>query len=355
MKTYLVTGAAGFIGANYIKYILAKHNDIKVVILDALTYAGNLGTIAKDIDNERCVFIKGDICSRDVVDGLFAEYRFYYVVNFAAESHVDRSIENPQLFLITNILGTQNLLDCARRAWVMGKDEQGYPTWRKGVRYHQVSTDEVYGDLPLDRPDLFFTENTPIHTSSPYSASKASADLFVLAYHRTFGTPVTVSRCSNNYGPYHFPEKLIPLMISRALADEELPVYGNGENVRDWLHVSDHCEAIDLIIHKGKVGEVYNIGGHNERTNLQVVQTILKALDKPESLIKYVKDRPGHDRRYAIDPTKIETELGWKPKYNFDTGIAQTIQWYLDNEDWWKHIISGEYQNYFAEMYKDRL
>ena len=355
MKTYLVTGAAGFIGANYIKYILAKHNDIKVVILDALTYAGNLGTIAKDIDNERCVFIKGDICNRDVVDGLFAEYRFDYVVNFAAESHVDRSIENPQLFLITNILGTQNLLDCARRAWVMGKDEQGYPTWRKGVRYHQVSTDEVYGDLPLDRPDLFFTENTPIHTSSPYSASKASADLFVLAYHRTFGTPVTVSRCSNNYGPYHFPEKLIPLMISRALADEELPVYGNGENVRDWLHVSDHCEAIDLIIHKGKVGEVYNIGGHNERTNLQVVQTILKALDKPESLIKYVKDRPGHDRRYAIDPTKIETELGWKPKYNFDTGIAQTIQWYLDNEDWWKHIISGEYQNYFAEMYKDRL
>ena len=355
MKTYLVTGAAGFIGANYIKYILAKHNDIKVVILDALTYAGNLGTIAKDIDNERCVFIKGDICSRDVVDGLFAEYRFDYVVNFAAESHVDRSIENPQLFLITNILGTQNLLDCARRAWVMGKDEQGYPTWRKGVRYHQVSTDEVYGDLPLDRPDLFFTENTPIHTSSPYSASKASADLFVLAYHRTFGTPVTVSRCSNNYGPYHFPEKLIPLMISRALADEELPVYGNGENGRDWRHVSDHCEAIDLIIHKGKVGEVYNIGGHNERTNLQVVQTILKALDKPESLIKYVKDRPGHDRRYAIDPTKIETELGWKPKYNFDTGIAQTIQWYLDNEDWWKHIISGEYQNYFAEMYKDRL
>lgn len=355
MKTYLVTGAAGFIGANYLKYILAKHSDIKVVVLDALTYAGNLGTIANDIDNERCFFVKGDICDRELADRLFGEYKFDYVVNFAAESHVDRSIENPQLFLMTNILGTQNLLDAARRAWVTGKDEYGYPTWRKGVRYHQVSTDEVYGDLPLDRPDLFFTENTPIHTSSPYSASKASADLFVLAYHRTFGTPVTVSRCSNNYGPYHFPEKLIPLMISRALADEELPVYGNGENVRDWLHVSDHCEAIDLIIHKGKVGEVYNIGGHNERTNLQVVQTILKALDKPESLIKYVKDRPGHDRRYAIDPTKIETELGWKPKYNFDTGIAQTIQWYLDNEDWWKHIISGEYQNYFAEMYKDRL
>ena len=355
MKTYLVTGAAGFIGANYLKYILAKHSDIKVVVLDALTYAGNLGTIANDIDNERCFFVKGDICDRELADRLFGEYKFDYVVNFAAESHVDRSIENPQLFLMTNILGTQNLLDAARRAWVTGKDEYGYPTWRKGVRYHQVSTDEVYGDLPLDRPDLFFTENTPIHTSSPYSASKASADLFVLAYHRTFGTQVTVSRCSNNYGPYHFPEKLIPLMISRALADEELPVYGNGENVRDWLHVSDHCEAIDLIIHKGKVGEVYNIGGHNERTNLQVVQTILKALDKPESLIKYVKDRPGHDRRYAIDPTKIEIELGWKPKYNFDTGIAQTIQWYLDNEDWWKHIISGEYQNYFAEMYKDRL
>ena len=263
------------------------------------------------------------------------------VVNFAAESHVDRSIENPEIFLQTNILGTAVMMDACRKYGIQ--------------RYHQVSTDEVYGDLPLDRPDLFFTEETPIHTSSPYSSSKAGADLLVLAYHRTYGLPVTVSRCSNNYGPYHFPEKLIPLMISRALADEELPVYGNGENVRDWLHVSDHCEAIDLIIHKGKVGEVYNIGGHNERTNLQVVQTILKALDKPESLIKYVKDRPGHDRRYAIDPTKIETELGWKPKYNFDTGIAQTIQWYLDNEDWWKHIISGEYQNYFAEMYKDRL
>lgn len=352
MKTYLVTGAAGFIGANYIKYILAKHDDIKVVILDALTYAGNLGTIAKDIDDERCFFVKGDICDRILADELFAKYKFDYVVNFAAESHVDRSIENPQLFLMTNILGTQNLLDAARRAWVTGKDESGYPTWRNGVRYHQVSTDEVYGSLGAEG---FFTEKTPLCPHSPYSASKTSADMVVMAYHDTYKMPVTITRCSNNYGPYHFPEKLIPLMISRALADEELPVYGNGENVRDWLHVSDHCEAIDLIIHKGKVGEVYNIGGHNERTNLQVVQTILKALDKPESLIKYVKDRPGHDRRYAIDPTKIETELGWKPKYNFDTGIAQTIQWYLDNEDWWKHIISGEYQNYFAEMYKDRL
>ena len=352
MKTYLVTGAAGFIGANYIKYILAKHDDIKVVILDALTYAGNLGTIAKDIDDERCFFVKGDICDRILADELFAKYKFDYVVNFAAESHVDRSIENPQLFLMTNILGTQNLLDAARRAWVTGKDESGYPTWRNGVRYHQVSTDEVYGSLGAEG---FFTEKTPLCPHSPYSASKTSADMVVMAYHDTYKMPITITRCSNNYGPYHFPEKLIPLMISRALADEELPVYGNGENVRDWLHVSDHCEAIDLIIHKGKVGEVYNIGGHNERTNLQVVQTILKALDKPESLIKYVKDRPGHDRRYAIDPTKIETELGWKPKYNFDTGIAQTIQWYLDNEDWWKHIISGEYQNYFAEMYKDRL
>ena len=352
MKTYLVTGAAGFIGANYIKYILAKHDDIKVVILDALTYAGNLGTIAKDIDEERCFFVKGDICDRILADELFAKYKFDYVVNFAAESHVDRSIENPQLFLMTNILGTQNLLDAARRAWVTGKDEQGYPTWRKGVRYHQVSTDEVYGSLGAEG---FFTENTPLCPHSPYSASKTSADMVVMAYHDTYRMPVTITRCSNNYGPYHFPEKLIPLMISRALADEALPVYGTGENVRDWLHVSDHCEAIDLIIHKGRVGEVYNVGGHNERTNLEVVKTILKALNKPESLIKFVTDRPGHDRRYAIDPTKLETELGWKPKYNFDTGIQQTIQWYLDNEDWWKHILSGEYSNYFDNMYGDRL
>ena len=354
MKTYLVTGAAGFIGANYIKYILAKHSDIKVVILDALTYAGNLGTIAKDIDNERCVFIKGDIGSRDVVDSLFAEYRFDYVVNFAAESHVDRSIENPQLFLITNILGTQNLLDCARRAWVMGKDEQGYPTWRKGVRYHQVSTDEVYGDLPLDRPDLFFTEETPIHTSSPYSSSKAAADLLVLAYHRTYGLPVTISRCSNNYGPYHFPEKLIPLMIANALNDKPLPVYGEGLNVRDWLYVEDHCKAIDLIIHKGRVGEVYNIGGHNEMKNIDIVKIICKALDKPESLITYVTDCKGHDMRYAIDPTKIHNELGWLPETMFKDGIQKTIQWYLDNKEWWETIISGEYQNYYEKMYKNR-
>ena len=351
MKTYLVTGAAGFIGANYIKYILAKHDDIKIIILDALTYAGNLETISHDIDNERCFFVKGNICDRNLADQLFADYKFDYIVNFAAESHVDRSIENPQLFLQTNILGTQNLLDAARRAWVTGKDEHGYPTWRKDVRYHQVSTDEVYGSLGAEG---FFTEETPLHTSSPYSSSKASADLFVLAYHRTFGLPVTISRCSNNYGPYHFPEKLIPLIISRALNDEELPVYGTGENVRDWLHVYDHCVAIDLIIRKGRVGEVYNVGGHNERTNLEVVKTILKALGKPESLIKFVSDRKGHDMRYAIDPTKLETELGWKPKYTFDTGIPQTIDWYLNNKEWWENIISGEYKNYFQNMYVDK-
>ena len=337
----LVTGGAGFIGGNFVHHMVNKYPDYQIVNLDLLTYAGNLETLKPVEDKPNYKFVKGDIADEAFIMDLFEKEKFDVVVNFAAESHVDRSIEDPGIFVQTNVMGTRVLLDASRKFGVK--------------RYHQVSTDEVYGDLPLDRPDLFFTENTPIHTSSPYSASKARADLFVLASHRTFGTPVTVSRCSNNYGPYHFPEKLIPLMISRALADEELPVYGNGENVRDWLHVSDHCEAIDLIIHKGKVGEDYNIGGHNERTNLQVVQTILKALDKPESLIKYVKDRPGHDRRYAIDPTKIETELGWKPKYNFDTGIAQTIQWYLDNEDWWKHIISGEYQNYFAEMYKDRL
>ena len=337
----LVTGGAGFIGGNFVHHMVNKYPDYQIVNLDLLTYAGNLETLKPVEDKPNYKFVKGDIADEAFIMDLFEKEKFDVVVNFAAESHVDRSIEDPGIFVQTNVMGTRVLLDASRKFGVK--------------RYHQVSTDEVYGDLPLDRPDLFFTENTPIHTSSPYSASKASADLFVLAYHRTFGTPVTVSRCSNNYGPYQFPEKLITLMISRALADEELPVYGNGENVRDWLHVSDHCEAIDLIIHKGKVGEVYNIGGHNERTNLQVVQTILKALDKPESLIKYVKDRPGHDRRYAIAPTKIETELGWKPKYNFDTGIAQTIQWYLDNEDWWKHIISGEYQNYFAEMYKDRL
>ena len=344
MKTYLVTGAAGFIGANYIKYLLHKkyiNEDIKVIILDALTYAGNLGTIKDDIDEKRCVFVKGDIRDHELVDRLFAENDIDYLVNFAAESHVDRSITDPESFVRTNVMGTTTLLDACRTYGIK--------------RYHQVSTDEVYGDLPLDRPDLFFTEETPLHTSSPYSSSKASADLFVLAYHRTYGLPVTVSRCSNNYGPYHFPEKLIPLIISRALNDEELPVYGKGDNVRDWLYVTDHCKAIDLVVRKGRVGEVYNIGGHNERTNLEVVKTILKALNKPESLIKFVTDRPGHDRRYAIDPTKIETELGWKPEYTFDTGIVKTIEWYLNNKDWWEHIISGEYTKYFENMYGERL
>ena len=337
----LVTGGAGFIGGNFVHYMVNKYPEDMIVNLDLLTYAGNLETLKPVEDKPNYKFIRGDIADRPFIMELFKKEKFDVVVNFAAESHVDRSITDPGIFVRTNVMGTQTLLDAAKEYGVK--------------RYHQVSTDEVYGDLPLDRPDLFFTEETPIHTSSPYSASKASADLFVLAYHRTFGLPVTVSRCSNNYGPYHFPEKLIPLMISRALADESLPVYGKGENVRDWLHVSDHCAAIDLIIRKGRVGEIYNIGGHNERTNLEVVKTILKALNKPESLIQYVTDRPGHDRRYAIDPTKIETELGWKPQYTFDTGIAMTIQWYLDNQDWWKHILSGEYSNYFEKMYGERL
>ena len=339
--TIIVTGGAGFIGSNFVFHMLNKYPDYRIVCLDCLTYAGNLSTLEPVMDNPNFRFVKESITDREAVYKLFEEEKPDMVVNFAAESHVDRSIENPEVFLDTNIKGTAVLMDACRKYGIK--------------RYHQVSTDEVYGDLPLDRPDLFFTETTPLHTSSPYSSSKASADLFVLAYHRTFGLPVTISRCSNNYGPYHFPEKLIPLMISRALADEELPVYGKGENVRDWLHVSDHCEAIDLIIHKGKVGEVYNVGGHNERTNLEVVKTILKALDKPESLIKFVTDRPGHDMRYAIDPTKLETELGWKPKYNFDTGIAQTIEWYLNNKEWWQNILSGEYANYFDKMYGNRL
>ena len=337
----LVTGGAGFIGGNFVHHMVNKYPDYEIVNLDLLTYAGNLETL-KPVENKpNYKFYKGDIADKEFIMDLFEKEKFDIVVNFAAESHVDRSITNPEIFVHSNVLGTVTLLDASRKYGVK--------------RYHQVSTDEVYGDLPLDRPDLFFTETTPLHTSSPYSSSKASADLFVLAYHRTFGLPVTISRCSNNYGPYHFPEKLIPLMISRALADEELPVYGKGENVRDWLHVSDHCQAIDLIIHKGRVGEVYNVGGHNERTNLEVVKTILKALNKPESLIKYVTDRPGHDMRYAIEPTKLETELGWKPQYTFDTGIQQTIQWYLDNKEWWQNIINGSYQNYFEKMYGDRL
>lgn len=339
--TIIVTGGAGFIGSNFIFYQLKNHPDDRIVCLDKLTYAGNLETLKSVMDNENFRFVKADIADKQAVEALFEEEKPDIVVNFAAESHVDRSIEDPSIFLKTNILGTQVLMDACRKFEVK--------------RYHQVSTDEVYGDLPLDRPDLFFTEETPIHTSSPYSSSKAGADLLVLAYYRTFGLPVTITRCSNNYGPYHFPEKLIPLIISRALADESLPVYGKGENIRDWLYVEDHCAAIDLVIRKGRVGEVYNIGGHNEKTNLEVVKTILKQLGKPESLITFVTDRPGHDMRYAIDPAKIHRELGWLPQTNFDDGIKKTIDWYLDNKQWWQNILSGEYQNYFDSMYSNRL
>ena len=338
--TILVTGGAGFIGSNFVYYELQKHPEDRVVCLDALTYAGNLESLEDAMKNPQFRFVRGDITDRAAVEKLFEEEHPDIVVNFAAESHVDRSVEDPGLFLRTNIMGTQTMMDASRKYGVK--------------RYHQVSTDEVYGDLPLDRPDLFFTEETHIHTSSPYSASKAGADLLVLAYARTFGLPVSITRCSNNYGPYHFPEKLIPLMITRALADESLPVYGNGLNVRDWLYVEVHCAAIDLVMRKGREGEVYNVGGHNERTNLDVVKTVLKELGKPESLITYVKDRPGHDRRYAIDPTKIHNELGWLPATTFDDGIRRTVRWYLDHQDWWKHILAGEYQNYYEHMYGNR-
>ena len=336
-----VTGGTGFIGGNFVQYMVKKYPDYEILNLDLLTYAGNLETL-KPVENEpNYRFVRGDIADRSFIMDLFAKEKFDVVVNFAAESHVDRSISEPGIFVQTNVMGTQVLLDACKEYGVK--------------RFHQVSTDEVYGDLPIDRPDLFFHEDTPLHTSSPYSSSKASADLFVMAYERTFGLPVTISRCSNNYGPYQFPEKLIPLILSRALEDEPLPVYGKGENVRDWLHVEDHCTAIDLIIHNGQSGEIYNVGGHNEKTNLEVVKTILKEVGKPESLIEFVTDRPGHDLRYAIDPSKIERELGWKPRYNFDTGIRQTIQWYLDNKGWWENIISGEYEKYFEKMYGERL
>ena len=341
MRTYLVTGGAGFIGSNYIHYMFQKYdNEIRIINVDKLTYAGNLENL-KDIENrENYTFVKADICDSEAIMKIFDENDIDRVVHFAAESHVDRSITDPEAFVRTNVMGTTTLLDACRTYGIK--------------RYHQVSTDEVYGDLPLDRPDLFFTEETPIHTSSPYSSSKASADLLVLAYHRTYGLPVSISRCSNNYGPYHFPEKLIPLMIANALNDKPLPVYGKGENVRDWLYVEDHCRAIDLIIHKGRVGEVYNVGGHNEMTNIDIVKIICKELGKPESLITYVADRKGHDMRYAIDPTKIHNELGWLPETKFADGIKKTIKWYLDNKEWWETIISGEYQNYYEKMYANR-
>ncbi len=338
--TILVTGGAGFIGSNFIFYMLEKHPEERIVCLDKLTYAGNLSTLRSVLDAPNFRFVKGDICDRAAVMHLFAEEKPDYVVNFAAESHVDRSIEDPGVFLRTNILGTQNLMDACR----------AYGT----ARFHQVSTDEVYGDLPLDQPELLFTEETPIHTSSPYSASKASADLLVQAYHRTYGLPATISRCSNNYGPYQFPEKLIPLMIANALADKPLPVYGSGLYVRDWLYVTDHCRAIDLILRQGRIGEVYNIGGHNEMRNIDIVRLICHELGKPESLIAHVADRKGHDRRYGIDPRKIHAELGWLPETGFAEGIRKTIAWYLEHREWWQEIVTGEYQAYYARMYGSR-
>ena len=382
MKTYLVTGAAGFIGSNYIKYLLYKKykdEDIKIIVLDLLTYAGNYGTIKYDIDGKRCVFVHGDIRDRELADRLFADNDIDYVVNFAAESHVDRSIETPQLFLETNILGTQNLLDAARRAWVTGKDETGYPAWKQGKRFHQVSTDEVYGSLGAEG---YFTEDTPVCPHSPYSASKTSADLIVKAYHDTYHMPVTITRCSNNYGPYHFPEKLIPLIINNILEGKQLPVYGKGDNVRDWLYVEDHCKAIDLVVREGRDGEVYNVGGHNEMKNIDIVKLTIKTIhdmmadDKElrkilkkqvkdasgdidiswinDSLITFVTDRLGHDRRYAIDPTKIKNELGWYPETMFADGIVKTIRWNLEHQDWVNEVTSGDYQKYYEQMYGNR-
>ena len=344
--TIIVTGGAGFIGSNFIYHMMKEHPDYRLICLDKLTYAGNLSTLAPIMDKANFRFVKEDICNREAVYDLFQQEKPDIVVNFAAESHVDRSIDNPEIFLQTNIIGTSVLMDACRKYGI--------------TRYHQVSTDEVYGDLPLDRPDLFFTEETPIHTSSPYSSSKAAADLLAMAYKRTYELPVTISRCSNNYGPYHFPEKLIPLMIINALNGKPLPVYGEGLNVRDWLYVEDHCKAIDLVIHKGKVGEVYNIGGHNEMKNIDIVNLICRELDElgktenAERLITHVTDRKGHDMRYAIDPAKIHGELGWLPETKFEDGIKKTISWYLENEDWWSEIISGEYQNYYKKMYGSR-
>ena len=379
MKVYLVTGGAGFIGSNYVKYMLQHHDDVRIVVLDLLTYAGYLGTIAPDIDNERCFFVRGDIGDRALVDRLFAEYRFDVVVNFAAESHVDRSIDNPQLFLQTNILGTQNLLDAARAAWVTGRDGQGYPTWRKGVRFHQVSTDEVYGSLGAEG---FFTEETPLSPHSPYSASKASADHFVCAYRDTYHMPVSITRCSNNYGPYQFPEKLIPLIINNILQGKRLPVYGRGTNVRDWLYVEDHCKAIDAVISRGRDGCIYNVGGHNERQNIEIVRIILRTIrqmmeEEPayrallkrqekdaagqirvdwidDGLITFVKDRLGHDQRYGIDPSRIKADLGWYPETTFEEGIVKTIRWNLENRAWVEAVSGEEYQHYYEQMYGQR-
>lgn len=371
--TYLVTGGAGFIGANFVKYLLEKYDDIRVVVLDSLTYAGNLGTLKEDLKDSRLVFVKGDIRDREVVTSIFERYPIGYLVNFAAESHVDRSIENPQVFLETNILGTQNLLDVAKKYWSTGRDDKGYPTYREDVKYLQVSTDEVYGSLG---DTGYFTEETPLDPRSPYSASKTGADLIVKAYGETYKMPVNITRCSNNYGPFHFPEKLIPLIIKNILEGKQLPVYGDGTNVRDWLYVEDHCKAIDAVLNKGRVGEVYNVGGHNEKRNIEIVRltiaTVKQLLEENNSyrsalkkegddiswisdgLITYVTDRLGHDQRYAIDPTKITTELGWYPETKFEDGIVKTIRWYLENQAWVEEVTSGDYQKYYEEMYSNR-
>jgi dTDP-glucose 4,6-dehydratase len=373
MKHYLITGGAGFIGANFVKYLLKKYKDIQLTVLDDLTYAGNLGTIKEDLNDPRLSFIKGNIVDKQVVSAIFEKQTIDFVVNFAAESHVDRSIENPQLFLQTNILGTQNLLDAAKKYWTVRKDENGYPIYRPGVKYLQISTDEVYGSLGETG---YFTETTPLDPRSPYSASKTGADLIVKAYSETYKMPVNITRCSNNYGPYHFPEKLIPLIINNILEGKKLPVYGDGSNVRDWLYVEDHCNAIDRVLLNGKTGEIYNIGGHNEKTNIEIVKLTIAtvrqlleenpayraALEKTgtdvtqinENLITFVKDRLGHDQRYAIDPTKITTELGWYPQTPFHEGILKTVRWYLENQEWVKEVTSGEYQHYYEQMYGNR-
>jgi len=345
LKKCLITGGAGFIGTNFVKYMLAEHSDeFNLIVLDKLTYAGNLANLKDELDNIE--FIKGDICNKELVEYIFTEFDIDYVVNFAAESHVDRSIENPQIFLETNILGTQNLMDVAKKFWQENENQ-----YKKGVKFLQVSTDEVYGSLGETG---YFTEETLLSPNSPYSASKTSADMMVRAYNETFNFPANITRCSNNYGPYQFPEKLIPLFSTNAMEDKELPIYGDGKNVRDWLHVKDHCRAIDIVLREGEVGEVYNIGGNNEKTNLEITEAILNTLDKPKDLIKFVKDRLGHDRRYAIDSSKMKEKLNWEPEYTFEEGIAETIQWYIDNEDWWRNIKSGDYKDYYQKMYTDR-
>lgn len=377
--TYLITGGAGFIGSNFVKRMLATHSEAKLVIFDALTYAGNLGTLAEELKDSRVTFVKGDICDKNITEKVFSDHQIDYVVNFAAESHVDRSIENPQLFLQVNILGTQNLLDTARKFWTIGKDENNYPIWREGVKFLQVSTDEVYGSLGEEG---YFIEETPLDPRSPYSAAKTGGDLIVKAYGETYKMPINITRCSNNYGPFHFPEKLIPLIIRNILAGQQLPVYGDGSNVRDWLYVDDHCKAIDIVLHKGRVGEVYNIGGHNERKNIEIVKLVIKTIHdimekEPkyrdvlkkkdvaadgsidiswinDNLISFVKDRQGHDQRYAIDPTKISNELGWLPETTFDKGIVKTIYWYLDNQTWVEEVTSGDYMKYYQQMYGNR-